>query len=146
MAAPWACLETPLAQRSPHHWGVGGQLKLVRMWGSERLEEENLYHKAVLCCAVQSSSSTKSMYWINHSNSTNSTIERFDIESGNLNVITADATHVSGIHLYITSSLHHHYSVVQCDHGSNVPEILPVWLFVILKLYTQRLTMLCLTL
>lgn len=70
--------------------------------------------------------STKSMYWINHSNSTNSTIERFDIGGGNLDVITADATHVSGIHLYITSSLHHHYSIVQYDHGSNVPEILPV--------------------
>ena len=59
MAAPWACLETPLAQRSPQHWRVGGQLKLVRMWGSERLEEENLYHKAVLCCAVQSSDTTE---------------------------------------------------------------------------------------
>ena len=50
----------------------------------------------------------KSLYWINRSNSTNSTIERFDIQSGTLAIIAADAAPVSGIYTFATT-LHHHY-------------------------------------
>ena len=49
----------------------------------------------------------KSLYWINRSNSTNSTIERFDILSGTLAIIAADAAPVSGIYTFATT-LHHH--------------------------------------
>ena len=55
--------------------------------------------------------STKSLYWINRSNTTNSTIERFDILSGNLTIIAAGAASVSGMYLYLLPLHHHcHYS------------------------------------
>lgn len=71
--------------------------------------------------------STKSLYWINRSNST---IERFDILSGNLTIIAADAASVSGMYLYLFPLLHH------CDYSTS---LLPLH-YIISTLYHHYIT------
>ena len=41
--------------------------------------------------------SRKSLYWVNKMNAENSTIERYDIQTGQLSTVAAYATNVTGI-------------------------------------------------
>ena len=61
--------------------------------------------------------SRKSLYWVNRMNAENSTIERYDIQTGQLSIVAGDATKVIGIILTVDNDYRHQYVSVSLSYN-----------------------------